>query len=295
VSEDFDIGKYRTETPMDYLKAIKLINENSSNSEVANVIYRITRMHIPDLVFKYYSLTDDDHLNGVKLRSLSDKKVYLAESNSLNDPFDTKAFFYRNESLLKYSRLKRWNGRLIDDFSAYTRLTSFTSVGTNSMPMWAHYSNNHSGYCVEYNTKQKDNLRLTASLFPVQYTDERIDITPIMDSVMAELDQLIQKVKQNKSKEIVSNNLILVWISIYYSCLKHSSWNYEKEFRHVTSAFSRGVPYLDVVPSAIYVGSKCSDLNKRELLMIARRLNIPIYQMFLDEYSLNYELTSKLI
>ncbi|MBI6874647.1 DUF2971 domain-containing protein [Clostridium aciditolerans] len=105
------------------------------------------------------------------------KKVYLAEPKSFNDPFDNKAFFYRNEVLSKYDFLKSFNGKIIDDFSSYVRLSSFTSNGVNSMPMWAHYSNNHQGYCVMYNTKLRENINLLSNLFPVQYIEQRIDIT----------------------------------------------------------------------------------------------------------------------
>ncbi|MBZ9609952.1 DUF2971 domain-containing protein [Clostridium estertheticum] len=288
----FDIKKYRAETPMDYLKAIKLINEDPHNGEVMNAIYRVTRLHIPDLVFKYYTLSDDTQLNEVRFKTLLDKKIYLADASSFNDPYDSKAFFYNNKEFLKYDWLKQFNGKLIDDFSSYNRLCSFTSVGINNMPMWAHYANNHCGYCVEYNTKQKENLKLSSCFFPVQYIDERVNITPIMKSVIEELDQLKNSAKKNNVKKIAFSNIILAWviIYIYYSCLKHSSWSYEKELRCVVAARSLNMPYVDAVPTTIYIGAKCSELNKTRLIDISFKLDIPIYKMTFDEYSLDYKL-----
>ena len=45
------------------------------------------------------------------------------------------------------------------------------------MPMRAHYSNNHRGYCVEYDMEQGENQSLKGLVFPVQYSDRRIDLT----------------------------------------------------------------------------------------------------------------------
>lgn len=60
------------------------------------------------------------------------------------------------------SRLKNHKGRLIDDFTSFVRGTCFTLNGVQSMPMWAHYANNHKGFCVSYNVKE--DLELNSSI-----------------------------------------------------------------------------------------------------------------------------------
>ncbi|MBI6874648.1 hypothetical protein [Clostridium aciditolerans] len=87
--------------------------------------------------------------------------------------------------------------------------------------------------------------------------------------------------------------MVVVWISVYYACLKHLSWSYENELRCVASSNFSRMPYLDAVPSAIYIGAKCSEINKKYLFDIAYQLDISIYQMFFNEYSLRYELELK--
>lgn len=52
MSEKFDLVKYRKENPMDYVKAIKLINDEPENYEIPKNIYQITKLHIPDTVYK---------------------------------------------------------------------------------------------------------------------------------------------------------------------------------------------------------------------------------------------------
>lgn len=288
MNEDFDLEKYREENPMDYIKAIELINQDPTNQEIQNAIYKVTRLHIPDKIYKYFSLNNDEELNKIKLKTLKNKKVYLAESSAMNDPFEGKAFFYDNKELSKYERLSHCDGKIIDDFSDYIILTSFTKESVNCMPMWAHYANNHAGFCVEYDTNK--NIQLKSCLFPVQYTDERIDITRIMDELMKEVIEAIEKNKKKNIKRTEINNLILIWISIYYSCIKHKSWSYEKEIRCIVSKMSPSGPYMDANPTAIYMGMNCDEFKKKELFDIAYQLDIPLYQMKFDDKSYKYEL-----
>nr|WP_317331089.1 DUF2971 domain-containing protein [uncultured Romboutsia sp.] len=275
MNEEFDLEKYREENPMDYIKAIELINQDPTNPEIQKAIYQVTRLHIPDKIYKYFSLNNDEDLNKIKLETLKNKKVYLSESLAMNDPFEGKAFFYDNKELVKYERLSHCDGRIIDDFSDYTILTSFTRESVNCMPMWAHYANNHAGFCVEYDTNK--NIQLKGCLFPVQYTDKRIDITKIMDELMKEVTEAIEANKKKNIKRTDIKNTILIWITAYYSCIKHKSWSYEKEIRCITSKISPSALYMNAEPLAIYIGMNCNEFEKKELFDIAYELDIPLY------------------
>lgn len=48
------------------------------------------------------------------------------------------------------------------------------------MPIWVHYANNHADFCVSYELKK--NTELSSCTFPVQYTEQRIDITGLTDN-----------------------------------------------------------------------------------------------------------------
>lgn len=111
-------------------------------------IYRVIRLYIPDTLYKYYSLTDDTELNKKKFETLQNNKIFICEAKYLNDPFDNKAYYYNHKKLKIYVVLKKYNGRLIDDFSSYNQVTALTSNKVNSLPMWTHYSNNHQGFCI---------------------------------------------------------------------------------------------------------------------------------------------------
>ena len=75
--KDFDIEKWRLENPMDYFKAMYLIDTSLNKNEVFMSIYKVTRLYIPDILFKYYSLTDNLDLNEKKLETLLQKKIFM--------------------------------------------------------------------------------------------------------------------------------------------------------------------------------------------------------------------------
>ena len=163
------------------------------------------------------------------------------------------------------------------------------------MPMWAHYSNNHKGYCVAYDMNENYNMLLKSCMFPVQYVDQRIDVTEIMKSHVKNL--LIEKEKAEKigEKKILINDFTVIWVSNLYSLLKHKSWSYENEFRCSVPSNSQGMPYINAIPKEIYIGNKCTEINKKHLVDIAYTFNIPIYFMDFNDCSLDYQLIHKRI
>lgn len=288
--EEFDLEKWRLERPMDYIGAIDLINQAANKEEVFWWIYQVTRLHLPNRLYKYCSLGDNIQSNHQKIDSLSKNKIFMSEVKNLNDPFDSKAYFYRPEVLAKYDRLKHCGGRLIDDFAAPIRVASLTSNGVNSMPMWAHYANNHRGYCIEYDMKDPQNGKLSASTFPVQYADKRIDITSLMDYQTSKMIKELEIQLAQGKKEILLNDLTIIFVEAFFCNIKHESWSYEREFRCAVGATIPGMPYFDAYPKAVYIGAKSVDSHVHELISVAEALNIDVFRMVPDEYSLDFNL-----
>jgi hypothetical protein len=295
MEEEFDIDKWRAEKPMDYILAMNLINQSSNKNEVFRMIYNVTRLHIPYILFKYFSLTENASLNNSKFETLRKQKVYMSDVKDLNDPFDSKAYFYRPEQLKKYDRLSAHDGKLIDDFSAYPKIASFTANSVNSMPMWAHYSNNHQGFCVAYDMKDRRNVQLSGCTFPVQYTSKRIDVTDLMDFQVRKIVDGIEKHIAEGKKEILYDDLSIIFMISFFSNIKHETWSYEKEFRCVTGATAEGMPFITAIPKEVYIGKNCSQAHVDKLINIAKELQIPAFKMTFDEYSTDYNLTLELL
>lgn len=281
------------EYPIDYFKMLFFLcqsEDGAAQTELFKTLYQIIRLYIPDSLFKYYSLSADDELNNKKFETLENRKIYLSDIGSFNDPFDSKAFYYDANQLSAIDRLKHVGGRLIDDFTAFIRSTSLTANGVQSMPMWAHYSNNHVGFCISYD--MKSNVQLSGCTFPVQYTDERLDITSLMYSIAQKVSEMIDHNIELGIKQTAVNDLRIVYASLLLSNVKHSSWNYEKEFRCTIASNAEGVPFIEANPKEIYIGMSCSNDNAKRLIAIGKQLKVPVYKMAFEECNPKYILSA---
>lgn len=301
---DFDREKWLQNNPVDYFKFLYVLFNATDNapknfpcniamSVAFELIYHVTRLYIPNTLYKFFSLTNDSNLNEKKLKTLQHKKLYMSDIKDFNDPFDGKAFFYDSKELAGIKRLEHVGGRIIDDFTVFHKGTALTENDTSCMPMWAHYANNHQGFCVAYDMKNPANTALSGCTFPIQYTDQRLDITSFMkkyaDGISSEIDrQMAQGIKQ-----IVLNDLSLIYVAQYLCNIKQSTWQYEKEFRCTNSSNAKGMPYIDAEPKAIYIGMNCAEENRQKLMAISKKSSVPIYQMSFNELSESFTLDGK--
>ena len=304
--KDFNKEKWLQDHPVDYFKLIHVLFNTTKNAPtevprdfVMNVVfellYPVTRLYIPDTLYKFYSLNDDQELNDKKLKTLQNKQIFMSNIKDFNDPFDGKAFFYDSKQLADIKRLEHVGGKIIDDFTSFNRGTALTENNTSCMPMWAHYSNNHQGFCVAYDMKNPANTTLAGCTFPIQYTDERLDITSFMKKYFSKLSLEVDRQVSRGIKQIPINDLSLVYVAQFLCNIKHSTWSYEKEFRCTAGAQAKGMPYIDAVPKAIYIGLHCKEANRKKLVEISRSLLIPIYQMRFNELSERYCLEEVLL
>lgn len=289
-------NQWHKDYPMDYLKAIYILNMTDNpivQSEVFKTIWRVAQMHIPNVLYKYYSLSDDAELNEKKFQTLTDGKIFMSEIKDFNDPYDSKCFFYDSAKLADIECLKPHGGKIINDFTTYIRGTALTENGVQSMPMWAHYSNNHSGFCVSYDMNA--NTQLKGCTFPVQYIAERLDITSLVRKQSEEICNEIDNTISNGEKHTVIDDLTMILVPQLLYNLKLNQWSYEKEFRCSIASNAKGSPYIEAIPKKIYIGKNCSEGNKNQLICISQNFKIPAYQMIFDENGERCELTSKKI
>ena len=80
----------------------------------------------------------------------------------------------------------------------YSDFSNYAFIGFASR---AHYSNNHSGFCVSYDMKL--NPTLSSCTFPIQYISERLDVTAFMQEQAQKMCDEIDKQISEGKKEIV--------------------------------------------------------------------------------------------
>ena len=291
---NIDLEKWRREVPINYYELARFLtisNHPLVKNEVFKTIYQAVQLHIPETLYKYISLSGKTGSDEKRFDALLKNRLFLSEVSSFNDPFDCKAYYYDPKALMKYEELKPHNGKIIDDFSSMLRVVSLTSNGVQSLPMWAHYANDHAGFWVSYDMTDRDNLFLKSCTFPVFYTDDRLDITSVMDSFVSSVNTEIKVQSAAGKKEILIDDFSIVFLASLLCNVKQSSWSYENEYRCTEGATAPGIPFVDAKAKEIFVGLHCKEEHVKRLREIGGVLGIPVYKMAFNECSAGYQLS----
>ena len=147
------------------------------------------------------------------------------------------------------------------------RVCSFSELN-DSLLMWAHYANNHQGFCIGYNFKELQD-DLTDLILPVIYSDELLEISKLL---------------LPKSKKSLLMNAIT---------RKSKAWEYEKEWRMLMHQNSneKTQPQKLPIPKTIFLVARISVEDKKSIIDIASKKNVDIYQMHMGahEFKLYYK------
>lgn len=249
-----------------------LENPNIPYSEVKKYVGQ----YMPQKLYRYR--TFDQYYRS----NIMDGQVYLACPDTYNDPFDSAVKFDYKKCVEKtlgidttevYEKILQLNNLIgtgfakhykdtFDGFKKYMKMACF-SEKKDSILMWSHYAENHSGFCIEYDTRK--NSLFSELALPVIYMEERYDATECL---------------LTQSKNTAFNPIIY----------KDISWSYEKEWRLWGSKdyFENKPNYLEMgdAISAIYIGACIKDKDKNKIEEIkqwACHNHVKIYKMVLDE------------
>lgn len=227
----------------------------------------------PDYLYKFFPLVDDsnDKMNQLRFYSLTNNYLWFATPEVQNDPYEFMGLYWDEDELLKMGVQQH----SIDDTNILLlkqiALTAFTSNMDNNLPMWAHYANNHHGYCVKYKVRNKRVIR------NVIYDTQRISMTKTFLNLIHMINKGM-KMQDNRFIDEAKINSAILQDKFFY---KHISWAYENEFRALwpfeghKTGFNIPIDELSLTVEEIYGGINCSDSNKKELSKIATMLNVP--------------------
>jgi len=234
---------------------------------------------IPDYLYKFYPMYDDDKRNEKRLNSLKAKDIWFSSPNLQNDPFEYKGLYFNEEVFEKY-------GVPFDLFKKYyyyitngILLSAFTDNASTNIPMWAHYTNNHRGYCVKYKVNNK------RAVFKIQYEEKRYDISKTALSFLSLMKQVDEKAVKPSALELPR---ALIMMNYY---IKHSSWRYENEYRFIYpdedfSEYGKNISMneLGLEYQEIYCGLKCDDKHYDTIRTISENiLEVPYKKCTLSE------------
>lgn len=193
---------------------------------------------------------------------------------------------------------------LIKMFQTQVRIACF-SEQYDSMLMWGHYAQGHTGICVEYEMPLYCFVPMISvlppnyapvgnniSLLPVVYREERYDYSLGIVNYYKNLSYLRANLKTCEKK-------LDCWRNFRISCFKSKEWEYEKEWRMIESVVdAANTPRFHSIPfgkmTRIFLGCRISELNKKIVRNLIRTAefpviqSVPIFQTKLNESSQAY-------
>ena len=248
--------------------------------------------YAPAYLYKYYS-DKPERFNLVK-----EQKMWYSAPCNFNDVFDCEIAIDEAgifNSALQMVADKRgvrtgsqmWHQlkqtmskatRLLRDTFGYMRMTTgitCLSESYDSLLMWAHYANNHSGICVEYELMQI-NKQLGFSPVPVIYSDERACFRSInQDTVEVDTTRAFIENLTSKAPE----------------------WSYEREWRIIRDSGACGDNWdnekkgalLDMIcPKSVILGCMVKADFEKIVRKYCEEYRVNLYKMEkdLDSYRL---------
>ena len=153
-------------------------------------ILPITQKQLPKTIYKFISLSEENKIdNHNKLSSLENNQIWFSRIDKLNDPFDGYSCCYLKDFIdpEKYENINEfieaWN-KYLNKLRQELYSTSFTKC-INNFPMWAHYTNNFSGFCLEFEVVD------SSKLFEVKYSVRKFDVASIIDQIITDRKSVV--------------------------------------------------------------------------------------------------------
>lgn len=242
----------------------------STNPEQQKKAIILLERHKPQYLYQYRrGMYDKTNNRNYDLENLRNSIMRLSSPVLFNDPYDCS--FMINPKIL-YSDYIKETLRPISESEFLADLESCEellrdidnfrhrfhigclSEKNNSLLMWSHYANNHSGFCIKYSYKSL--LQLNLYPLPILYTKQISDIATF----------------------VLNNNFEGTKKALFEKSIE---WKYENEWRIVITS-SEIKDYQEIaipIPHAIYLGCSSSVKLAKDLTSICREKNIPLYQM----------------
>ena len=239
---------------------------------------------VPNVLYKFVSLGDDVAANEKKFTSLERGEIWFSSREAMNDPFEF-AGIYIDEAKM---RDDGWNSdglaRVKETFINLVFLASFTSNMSDNLPMWAHYANNHKGYCIKYKVKKKTRIykvSYSRKRYPIAHGITRLLLNECMqdDDTIPTEKRESAKIEVRKCVEVLQNAYMI----------KHVSWEYENEFRvfcnPILDKQGRNIraESVGLVPTEVYCGVNCSDEHIEKIRSISEKTGLLFHRCGLSK------------
>ncbi len=183
----------------------------------------LRKISIPTKLIQFISLNENTQKNERKFKTLENEQLWFSSVELLNDPYEFKCM-YVDEQKLKGAN---YPDLLISQFNTFMSeglhkwaVACLSANSFDCLPMWAYYTNNYEGFCVEYDVVKPD------AVYKVGYEPARIPIASIIANFCSEFHKMIEcGQKTNPEVEFYATLMKQQFF------LKHMSWSHENEYR----------------------------------------------------------------
>ena len=242
---------------------------------------------MPRILYKYLSIT-----GGIMM--LGNKTLQYTNASQLNDPFDChpKLIDYSNvpENVLHGWIPKEWWQEKEENDALNLRndtwLTSFSKVN-DSILMWAHYCNNHTGICVGLDMDKVPPMRGLLYLEPLEIEVQYTDILHKPDGYREADWQYQWRTKAKEWEYEQEVRLVIPKPSPQYAAFTPAQAEEDKKNKHKIWDWKEIHHYVELPPDcfeSVYFGVNTSKENIEKLSRHMHKLNpsTKLYQMTLD-------------
>lgn len=221
---------------------------------------------IPDKLIKFVWLNEDES-DDKKFASLKNNEIWFSHTRYLNDPYEFKGMLVDREKFVEagYPEDVIEKYQTLFDFDDYG-ITCLSANEIDYLPMWAYYTNNHKGFCIEYDVIKND------CIHEVLYEPERIKVA----SLLFQCKEAVKKAIQGSDKKQADMYSTLFLQNLF---IKAKAWEHEKEYRIVYPIGEKkgeNIPayLLGMKISRIVAGINCSPKNIEKLDKISNDLGL---------------------
>lgn len=217
---------------------------------------RIRHKTIPKVLSKFIALSNNENENEKRFFSLENNKIWISSIDAYNDPFEFRTF-YVDDAIVKAGGYDTsWRNayqKWIYDYWKKAGVASLSKNSFQSLLMWAYYSNNHSGFCVEYDVVDE------SKIWAVAYTDKRIEFAGKLCNLLIDI---FNNIDENNVVHLTPEMRCTLAVLKMQLCSKHSSWGHEKEYRVIADLKEEGNGFnLDLSVAGLRVKRVIAGLN----------------------------------
>ena len=226
--------------------------------------------NVPQKLYKYVWL-DGSENDKLKFNSLENNTLWISGIEMFNDPFEFKGLTIDKAKFETKGFSKDVINAYADclDFSHEYGVCCLSNVPVDYLPMWAYYTNNHRGFCIEYEVLKNDYI------FEVMYEPKRYSVFSSILQLASELQKLVKHDRSFDERKALE----LGYMFLFNMLIKSDNWAHEHEFRILYNMDLRNkkgdnisLDTLGLKTTMIIGGYKCNPDNLNNLNRISQKL-----------------------